>query len=677
MASVTFYSSYVSNTNADLKAGATVTASLYHAGGTLPPAESTIQSAYVTFGNIKVYISSAGFSTSYGNLSLSESQSGGSQTCALNNPSSMLLSFTGGSITFAVTRGASGTGNVLNVRSDSAITLVINYVASTCSTGSLNKTAVAQGASIAMTINPASGSYSHAVLWYRDGSHYYQQSCAAGVTSASYTIPASWPTGSASATLITYFEGSEVGRIAYSFTILIDPSTVVPTAGNLAVSLVQSTYIPSAWGVFVKGFSRALLTLSGSSPGSGASYQSVALACGSQSQSTASTMSFTTTVLLETGNVSCRATVTNNYSNSASATSRTITVYDYYAPIFVSASAFRCLQDGTPSDHGQYFGVTASVSIADVNGNNSLIALQAQYGINNSWSTAQTITNGELTIIGGAATQTDVYSIKITAIDVVQNNQNTSSTVIVTALTSEHVIFCKDGGLNVSFGMEGTRNNAVEINPNWDLWHGEEKLSGVTPVTRGGTEADNAADGLANLISALEYASTITWANDRLPLYRQSEGVTKYLTLYSLRYLLGFTTSTILNLANGGTGASDAATARTNLGITPANIGAAAASHNHAASAINSGTLNEARLPFKIRYGQTTVTGVSWQSVSFSGFSSTPAIVVSYAGNAATSGMSSQAVLKTSDESSTGFQVCMAGSSGSGSRTVNWIAIGT
>ena len=48
-------------------------------------------------------------------------------------------------------------------------------------------------------------------------------------------------------------------------------------------------------------------------------------------------------------------------------------------------------------------------------------------------------------------------------------------------------------------------------------------------------------------------------------------------------------------IAHGGTGATTAANARSNLGITPANIGAAVSSHNHSASNITSGTLPVAR----------------------------------------------------------------------------------
>ena len=141
------------------------------------------------------------------------------------------------------------------------------------------------------------------------------------------------------------------------------------------------------------------------------------------------------------------------------------------------------------------------------------------------------------------------------------------------------------------------------------------------------------------------------------PLYSYNLKVTVADYFYSVEQIM----ETVIPLSKGGTGGTSAATARSKIGA-------------NNASNLTTGTLPAARLPFKIQYGQTSVTGVAWTTVTLSGFTNTPTIVVSYAGNPTSSGI---AVLKTGSESASSFQVCMAGSSGSGTRKVNWIAIGT
>lgn len=640
-----FKSTGISPTNCDVKNGASENVSLALDSGTLPPAGSKIVSVSMYFSNVSIYSTHDPYIDfgSYGKMYFSSGT--GANTTSLGKKTAW-LSFTGGTIYGTVGSGSSATANVMNVRTGSYVTVTVGYEITSASTGSLTTTSVQQSGTIGLNISPADNSFSHSVLWYKSSTAYVEHTVSAGTTYDEFQIPSTWATGSAYAVLYTYSGNTLIGSNSYAFTVTVDPSTIIPSTGTLAVSLVQSAYVPSSWDVYVKGYSQALLSVANASAGSGGSFSSIAFVCGEQTKSTTNTKNWTTNALAETGTLQCQASVTNNYRNTATSNTVQITVYDYFDPVISTILAYRCLQDGTPNDNGTYLAVQAAVTIASVNSKNSLVSLQAQYkkASASSWSSGTALTSGATIIIGnGSLSGSETYQVRITAIDQVQNLRGASTTKTVNALNSESCIHCLNGGLNVSIGKEGSRQRAFEINGDWDVYHGDVRWEDIISIARGGTGATSAEAALNALgAAAASHTHSVSDLTDTL------------------------------GVAKGGTGATNASTARSNLGITLANLGAAAASHNHDASDINAGTLAAARLPFKVQYGTTYITS-SWTTVSLSGFTSAPCVVCTYAGDATTSGIN---VIKTKDISTNSFSVCTAGSN-STSRQICWIAIGT
>lgn len=666
MASCTFTSTSVSPTNTECANGRNVSVAFTKTGGTLPPTGSVLKSIKCTFTHLNVYTSqSPRFVTSYGTFYLSEGTQS-TQTVSATGASSSILSFTGGTITFEVQSNREAGKNVLNPKAGIGVTMVVEYDVRTASTGKLSSATGTQGKALTLAITAVDSSFTHTVVWQRDSSHSTTQNINAGVTSTSFTVPTSWPVGAATCKLTTYYNGSQVGSTqTYNFTVAVDPNQTYPTGGTIGIALQQGAYVPSSWRVYVQGHSRAKLTLSGHSAGTSATIKEILLKIGSQQQQGTSA-TFTSGVITDSGTIAYSGKVTNSFGNSSDSSGGQITVYPYESPKISSIVAFRCLQDGTPNDYGTYMSITAYASFSSVNGKNSKAAFQCQFALNDGsevWSSATNLESGVTQIVSGLNDTSGQYKVRVTFIDQIQNLAGTSTTLTTVVLTSECILFFMDGGLNVSIGTQGTHQNAIDINSNWDVWWGDEKLTGTVPISRGGTGATTVA-GARNALGLGNTSGALPIAN----------GGTGQTTVAAARNALGLgNTSGALPVANGGTGAADAATARSNLGITPANIGAAASSHNHAGSAITSGTINAARLPFKVKYGTVTLSGASWQTVGLSGFSNTPIILVSYTDDAASSGLNP---LKTRNRSASSFDVCMAGS-GSGSRTICYLAIGT
>ena len=237
-------------------------------------------------------------------------------------------------------------------------------------TPTVSSSSVNMGSAVTISTPRASSSFTH-TLTYSFGSSSGQ--IAANVTTSySWTPPLtlanqvpSATSGTCTITCKTYNGSTLIGTKTVSLTLVV-PSSVVPTIGSVTLSEGSSS-VPSSWGVYVQNRSKlhVVTTASGAYSSTIKSYKITGI-----DGNTYNSSNFVSNTLTQNGNKTITVTVTDSRGRTATTTT-TYTCLYYANPSISSASAVRCLSDGTASEEGTYLKYTFKANVSPVSNKNT------------------------------------------------------------------------------------------------------------------------------------------------------------------------------------------------------------------------------------------------------------------------------------------------------------------
>ena len=394
------------------------------------------------------------------------------------------------------TRGTYSGGYCYDYLSVTAMTLTFTYEYLQ-SSGSMASSSVAAGSAAKLNITAYNSAYSHRVTW-RFGDSSAIQTVTAGVSSASYTIPLNWlkaipnaASGTASATLETLdSSGNTLGTSSYNFTVTV-PAGVTPNLESVTVAPANSNSVLAGWNAYAYGKSQAKITINGASGAYGSTIKSYSITT-DPSVGSANASNLTTGMLYKTGTVTITAKVTDSRGRTATR-SATFSISAYAAPVISGVTLYRCKSDGTRDDAaGTCAYVKANFSCSAI-GSNKVSAQAVLSQIGGSYTTSTMLTSGSGVILGGGKLAVDAtYSVTITAADTVGSVSTYSGEVSSAA----YIMHVKKGGRALGFGMAAGADGTASFG--WPLI-----LSKPLAVAQGGTGA-NTASGACSAIGAVK-----------------------------------------------------------------------------------------------------------------------------------------------------------------------------
>lgn len=274
----------------------------------------------------------------------------------------------------------------------------------------------------------------------------------------------------------TQDDSTKVGSPTEASIQLSLPASVVPSINSFTATAGSSNSTIKGWGLFVKGYSTAALTIGGAAGIYGSTIKSYAITSnpsGISYNGTANT--YTTGILNSAGTITFTATVTDSRGRTASKPV-TITVQDYQKPS-INVTAFRCDSSGNAAEKGTSLRVTATYSCASIkSGNTEKNSISSKSITCNGVSNTSFSSGTAFTFAANVAASSS-YNLTATVKDAVGE----TSTAIISIANAEALpLHIKGNKKGIGLGTMASTDSTIEVG--WPIDLNGNKIEGLVDL---------------------------------------------------------------------------------------------------------------------------------------------------------------------------------------------------